>query len=281
MPLRLRRGTDAERQAFTPAEAELVYTTDSKEIWVGDGSTLGGTRVTASNTGSFEGSFTGNVTGDLVGSVFADDSSLVIDGITGNINTPLIETTTINSANLRIQQPTLSEPAKIDLVLESTSDESSNTDDRGKIYFSRDDINGRVVETLVGGGRGGFYVIVDDGTNTLPISNIMYLDNGGNFCLGNISPQEKMTISGGIVASGNIKGASLSGTLTLDDSSTIIDGISGDITAPGYVQFGSFTTTERNSLSASNGMVIYNNTVNRFQGYQNNTWINLDDGTAG
>ena len=42
MALRLRRGTDAERQLITPAEGELVYTTDTKKIFVGDGTTQGG-----------------------------------------------------------------------------------------------------------------------------------------------------------------------------------------------------------------------------------------------
>jgi hypothetical protein len=46
MPLRLRRGLDTERQNVIFAEAELVYITDEKEIWVGDGSTVGGLRVT-------------------------------------------------------------------------------------------------------------------------------------------------------------------------------------------------------------------------------------------
>jgi hypothetical protein len=49
--------------------------------------------------------------------------------------------------------------------------------------------------------------------------------------------------------------------------------------AKGFVMFGSYTHTERVALSAANGMVIYNTTANRFQGYQGGGWINLDDGT--
>ena len=40
MALRLRRGTNAERLAITPAEGELIYTTDTKKIFTGDGSTV-------------------------------------------------------------------------------------------------------------------------------------------------------------------------------------------------------------------------------------------------
>lgn len=42
MALRLRRGTNAQRLLITPTEGELVYTTDTKRLWVGDGSTVGG-----------------------------------------------------------------------------------------------------------------------------------------------------------------------------------------------------------------------------------------------
>lgn len=35
------------------------------------------------------------------------------------------------------------------------------------------------------------------------------------------------------------------------------------------------TTTERNALTASNGMIIYNTTDNKFQGYENGAWANL------
>lgn len=41
------------------------------------------------------------------------------------------------------------------------------------------------------------------------------------------------------------------------------------------VQLASMTTTERNALTAANGMIIYNTTDNKFQGYENGSWANL------
>jgi hypothetical protein len=41
------------------------------------------------------------------------------------------------------------------------------------------------------------------------------------------------------------------------------------------VQLASMTTTQRNALSAANGMLIYNTTDNKFQGYENGSWANL------
>lgn len=40
-----KRGTEANRTSFTPAQGQLVYTTDEKRVWIGDGSTAGGTFV--------------------------------------------------------------------------------------------------------------------------------------------------------------------------------------------------------------------------------------------
>ena len=45
MALQLRRGTDAERQGITPESGEPIWTTDTKELWIGDGSTAGGIAI--------------------------------------------------------------------------------------------------------------------------------------------------------------------------------------------------------------------------------------------
>ena len=139
MALRLRRGTDAERLGFTPLAGELVYTTDTKKLYIGDGLTAGGTAVdpainintitdvdtesTAPTVGDvlkWDGSnwvpaedsasglitgadysinivaadstrmldvannaLVGALTGDVVGSVFADNSSVMVDSVNG------------------------------------------------------------------------------------------------------------------------------------------------------------------------------------------------------
>lgn len=43
MALRIRRGSDADRQLINPAQGELIYTTDTKKLYIGDGSTSGAT----------------------------------------------------------------------------------------------------------------------------------------------------------------------------------------------------------------------------------------------
>jgi inosine/xanthosine triphosphate pyrophosphatase family protein len=121
MTLRLRRGTDAERITITPAEGELIYTTDSKLLYVGDGLIIGGNLVGSFDnnlnndlnlnnfniTGNGNIALTGDIevngnilstgiitsttvglhVGDVKGSIFGDDSSIIIDGITGAVTT--------------------------------------------------------------------------------------------------------------------------------------------------------------------------------------------------
>ena len=45
MALQIRKGTDSQRQAIAFKSGELVYTTDYKDLFVGDGTTLGGIRI--------------------------------------------------------------------------------------------------------------------------------------------------------------------------------------------------------------------------------------------
>jgi hypothetical protein len=50
MTLKIRRGTNAERLTITPEEGELIFTTDTKKVFIGDGNTAGG--LVVSDTGN-------------------------------------------------------------------------------------------------------------------------------------------------------------------------------------------------------------------------------------
>ena len=121
MPLQIRRGTDAERLILTqpPVDGELIWTTDDRKLYIGDGVTLASNLVpvtgyndsdsvdaviNAINAGTHENitwDFTGNAisatvtltdyTGTLKadgfqGSLFADDSGTLVDAVEGSIN---------------------------------------------------------------------------------------------------------------------------------------------------------------------------------------------------
>lgn len=106
MPLRLRRGTNTERITFTPAEGELIYITDTKQVFIGDGTTIGGNLITSGggggnlsgpllgdidlNTHNISGigsiSATGGFHGNLHGSVYADDSTILVNTANSTIS---------------------------------------------------------------------------------------------------------------------------------------------------------------------------------------------------
>jgi hypothetical protein len=50
MALQIRRGLEADRANVLPAQGELLYTTDDKRLYIGDGNTLGGNIVSLSTT---------------------------------------------------------------------------------------------------------------------------------------------------------------------------------------------------------------------------------------
>jgi len=101
MALRLRRGTNADRLTVTPAEGELLYTTDSKKIYAGDGSTVGGNIVSGINdliedltpqlggdldlnSKTIVGNGNINITGDIVGNGNINITGDIVGN--GNIN---------------------------------------------------------------------------------------------------------------------------------------------------------------------------------------------------
>ena len=73
MALRIRRGLEADRLSVTPDEGEYLYCTDTKLLYIGDGTTAGGNLisgagavVTASDTANIDLTVTGNdLTADL------------------------------------------------------------------------------------------------------------------------------------------------------------------------------------------------------------------------
>ena len=117
MSLRLRRGTDGERLAITPEAGELIFTTDTKTVFVGDGATQGGIVVSAGgvtladlgdtnivsvqdgdllgyNASASKWEATRFVDTDITGSVFAKDSGVLVDAnaglITGTVSTDAV-----------------------------------------------------------------------------------------------------------------------------------------------------------------------------------------------
>jgi len=76
MSLRIRRGLSADRTSITPLEGEFIYTTDTKVVYIGDGTTAGGNALVGEGGGG-GGESSNGFSGILVGSnvVVADSST--------------------------------------------------------------------------------------------------------------------------------------------------------------------------------------------------------------
>jgi len=365
MALQIRRGTDAERGGITPLAGELVFTTDTKKLFVGDGSTVGGVQVdttlsaqylavasdftpdasntrdigtssanwrtgffqtvdashidavsingnivsgdstvivnvgagtvtadlTGNVTGNVAGALTGNSTGTHKGTVNADDASLRIDGASDRITNSVLDFdgSVINllSGN-GIQIGTNSSVQGVGLEIFNTDHTARNA---LRLYSDAGNANTfNSIESYASRGS-----IVTPTVSVADDSLFGYINYGHD---GSAYVQSSFIVAGvdsqATVASGAVPGNIVMGT-TPDGGTTnntvVInkDGnlgvniltptekldVVGNIKTSGFVQFGSLTTTQRDALTPANGMVIYNSTDNKFQGYENGGWANL------
>ena len=252
--LKLKRGTTSQRQGFTPALAELIYDSDTKEVYVGDGTTQGGIAVSVStqnleNLGNvqsvtpqkdqilvYNGSnwaATNNPALDLRGNIYADDSTLLVDAINGKIVGP-VQTTS---------------------VVATTITGTLTGDTVGSHTGS---VVGNLVGTVTGDVKGS--VFADDSTTMVDANNNKLLASVVDATTINAT-----TINGALFQ-GNFKG-----TLVADDSTSFIDGISRTVNAKSIAtdqiraQFGSQIKIENPNVSALDLEVNATN-VNMFRG---------------
>jgi hypothetical protein len=88
MSLRIRRGTDAQRTSIVFDQGELVWTSDTGLLFVGNGTTLGGMSVAAqiAGTGLTFNPITGKIdSGTTIGPVVQDSLTIISNDSTGAI----------------------------------------------------------------------------------------------------------------------------------------------------------------------------------------------------
>lgn len=340
MALKLRRGTNAERLTITPEIGELIYTTDTKRLYVGDGATAGGNVVTGINdivddtspqlggnldlngnditgtgninitgtitatgninlgdgaggdiisvggkvsgdlipdatlahdvgstafvwrngyfssldvaghisadsikadiiatdstvaynadtntfTGNFNGTLSGTFDGDINGSIFADDSTPIVDAINKNITANNVELTTITAGTTQIDFVEPNARAVLGLTRQQAGDlrlSAGFNQSYGQIKFTRDDDNGKQTGVSISGGGNGFY-IDPEGDGTYPESAGFTLLNDGDVGLGTYTPTAKLDVRGDAIITGTVS-SSFVGSLASDNSTMVVD----------------------------------------------------------
>ncbi len=234
---------------------------------IGDDSTV---IVDSSNNSiNAPGGILGDLTGDLTGDIVTSSGKIIYDIIGNEFNMRNIKigtnefdssTSTLNidnsgedsGTNVVINSNKRGTSLKIRYKDESQTIPTSTT--VGIIQFEKNDQTGIQASSIIASSVDRLVFIQLTPGESPSGDKTFRLTQSGNFSIGNItSPTFKLEVDGNARVVTNLSVGS-------------------------FLQFGSLTTTERNELTAVNGMVIYNTTNNKFEGYQNNGWINLDDG---
>ena len=212
--------------------------------------------ITGNLTGNANGSHTGTFDGDMTGSLFADDSTLVVDGIDGSIhsssfipNGNIIEVSSISAAtSVKQQIISLDADSELSLIKKSASDLSASSATLGTISFGVEDSNGAKASAIILGNKDSLYLMADS-AGTFADATLAVTLTDGKLAVGSFGPAtEKLEVIGNIKASG-----------------TIMPGVYAD-------------TTARDAAHATptNGQMIYLTATHKFQGYANGAWADLN-----
>ena len=373
MSLRIRRGTDSQRQGITPLEGELLYATDTKKLYVGDGSTGGGivvdssagtstlndlanvsagspntndiikwsgsawitaaqnapaalndlTNVSASpttgesliwsgsawvagqpygdgsdlnsniigddstimvntatktvtarligdvlsedgvsavvNVGAVGGQalFTGDLEGNLIGGVYTDNSTKIIDAqtglITGDLVAPVSVTTVGEMTTPVMRVEGASTQGTLHLRNRNGAAAVADQDSLGRIVFGEDD----VTPYWTVGVTKDYWSASPNPTGTPDYGDFFQVWKDGRVQIG-----------------GETGGSGYAGWVRQPVATLEVYG-NVHITNASELLLGSMTTTQRNALTAANGMLVYNTTTNKFEGYENGSWVSL------
>jgi hypothetical protein len=215
MALRLRRGTEIERLLITPQQGEIIYVTDTKKIYVGDGATIGGVLVGPTLLEQLTPQLGGNL--DLNGRNIVGTGNI---NITGNITA----TGTINLGDGA--EDNINVGGLINSPLTPAIDDSYNLGTSAKQW------------------RNVWATQVNVDTTLAVGSQIIKLSGGSSDSSLVLWDAESDTLSASSVIATTIEG-NLTGSVFSDDSVALVDGVAGLVV--GNV---SNTTVTTNAISS-------------------------------
>lgn len=163
MGLQIRRGTDAERQTITPDAGEIIWTTDTEKLYVGDGSTVGGIDVVGAGTGEQN---TASNEGAGVG-VYLQKTGVNLEfkGIVAS------------GSNISVTNDAVNNDVKVGLVDSGIIMADGSNSFTGTVGVAGNDLND-VQKVIMNSDSNGLEIYAEDGTTLL-----FKLDSSGNLGL--------------------------------------------------------------------------------------------------
>lgn len=256
MALRLRRGTNAERTAITPEAGELVYATDTKKVYVGDGTTTGGLIVSGQNDIVDDG--TPQLGGDL------DLNGNNITG-TGNIN---ITGTITATGNINLGDGAGSDIIAVGGTIQGalTPDsqlaynQGSNTARWNTGYYGSLDVLGHVEADSIKAD-----LVSDDSTlaynqTTKAFTGTTFTGNLVGNVTGDAAGNHTGTFAGVITATGTFDG-DITGSVFGDDSTALVDAVNNSMSATTIttrIINSPIGVLETNALGANPARLLFN-----------------------
>jgi hypothetical protein len=290
MALRLRRGIDAERLLMTPVEGELIYTTDTKLLYVGDGVTAGGTLVTGAGGGGGSTTLDALTDTDLTGV----ENNQVLTYLSGTnkwepTTLPGVGALALNDlTNVNTGGVATWDVLQYDGVnfVPKSIDEALATDNDGSIEINTVGIHtGNVVGNVTGDLVGSVFgddssILVDGVNNTITAAslntNLIQADDATAIKIESGAAGSALSISG--ITSGTFGGES---SLSLDSSKGTLDNpqdtIAGDIIGALKVR----GLNNGSQVLGSMQQTIWDATANFSESFPKSNWRLLVNAGAG
>ena len=219
-------------------------------------------------TGEVTGTLIGNVAGELIGDVKSDDSTVLIDStnrrLLGEVRSTLLST----FFDMDIEPTGGFDPI---VKLKSGSNTGTFGNSILSVYNNHTGTYGQ--EITFNRSNGTFDTPTAATSGDFSGSVTVRAHDGSDYTTIGAMHVVADAVNGVDDIESSILFLTRNGSIASDYSTMLKLGKGAEVS--GYVQFGSFTTTERDALTAANGMVIYNTTTNKFQGYENGAWANL------
>ena len=187
MSLRIRRGTNSQRTGITFDLGEIVYTTDTQKLYIGDGVTAGGKNILETSAGN---GFTFNPT------------TQQIDFAIGNLNLNTAQVS--ESSNLYFTTERAQDAVGAALV-------AGNAFNTG-VTFTYDDANNRI--TAVATGSAGLTTVSSDTNPSL----------GGNLSTGAFNISGNGSVTTGTITATNLGGNLSTGAFNISGTGSITAG---------------------------------------------------------